>query len=153
MSSQTGKLRLIHVSDIHFWQYALNPPQLFSKRLLGMASLLVRRARRFRLERVQDVVERVIGLKPDHILITGDLTTTALPAEFRAAKRALAPWLDVPGQVTVIPGNHDRYTVERIAIVASRSSSASLRRHRRIPGFAGSTLRPRSSDWTPRERP
>ena len=27
----------IHVSDIHFWQYAFNPLQLFSKRLLGMA--------------------------------------------------------------------------------------------------------------------
>ena len=28
---------------------------------------------------------------PDHILITGDLTTTALPAEFRAAEAALGP--------------------------------------------------------------
>jgi 3',5'-cyclic AMP phosphodiesterase CpdA len=104
-------IRLIHVSDIHFWQYALNPLQLFSKRLLGMASLLVRRARRFRLERVHEVVERVIALQPDHILITGDLTTTALPAEFRAAKRALGQWLDESEKVTIVPGNHDRYTV------------------------------------------
>lgn len=104
-------MKLIHVSDIHFWQYAINPLQLFSKRLLGMASLLVRRARRFRLERVQEVVDRVLSLQPEHILITGDLTTTALPAEFRAAKRALAPWLEEPGKVTIIPGNHDRYTI------------------------------------------
>ena len=68
-----------------------NPLQLFSKRLLGMASLLVRRARKFRLERAQEVVDRVLSLEPDHILITGDLTTTALPAEFRAARRALEP--------------------------------------------------------------
>jgi 3',5'-cyclic AMP phosphodiesterase CpdA len=111
MSLDIRAIRLIHVSDIHFWQYALNPVQLFSKRLLGMASLLVRRARRFRLERVHDVVNRVMSLEPDHILITGDLTTTALPAEFRAARRALARWLDKPEQVTIIPGNHDRYTV------------------------------------------
>ena len=70
MSLPARHLRLIHVSDIHFWQYALNPLQLFSKRLLGMASLLVRQARRFRLERVHSVVDRVMALTarphPDH---------------------------------------------------------------------------------------
>jgi 3',5'-cyclic AMP phosphodiesterase CpdA len=111
MSLGSVPLRLIHISDIHFWQYALNPLQLFSKRLLGMASLLVRRARKFRLERMHEVVERVLSLEPDHILITGDLTTTALPAEFRAARRILEPWLTDPNRVTIIPGNHDRYTV------------------------------------------
>jgi 3',5'-cyclic AMP phosphodiesterase CpdA len=111
MTRSLRPLRLVHVSDIHFWQYALNPAQLLSKRLLGMASLLVRRARKFRLERVHEVVERVLSLQPDHILITGDLTTTALPAEFRAAREALAPWLREPEKVSILPGNHDRYTV------------------------------------------
>jgi hypothetical protein len=50
-------------------------------------------------------------LRADHILITGDLTTTALPSEFRAARAALARWLLDPTRVTVIPGNHDRYTL------------------------------------------
>jgi 3',5'-cyclic AMP phosphodiesterase CpdA len=112
ISDSPRLFRLIHISDIHFWQYALNPMQLFSKRLLGMGALIVRRARRFRLERIEDVVDRVRSLAPDHILITGDLTTTALRAEFRAARRALEPWLADPEAVSVIPGNHDRYTVE-----------------------------------------
>jgi 3',5'-cyclic AMP phosphodiesterase CpdA len=103
--------RLIHLSDLHFWQYALNPMHLFSKRLLGMGALVVRRARRFRLERIEDVVDRVRSLAPDHILITGDLTTTALAAEFRAARSALEPWLANPDAVSVLPGNHDRYTI------------------------------------------
>ena len=111
MPPDSRPFRLVHVSDIHFWQYALNPMQLFSKRLLGMASLLVRRARKFRLERVHEVVDRVLTLDPDHILITGDLTTTALPAEFRAARIALEPWLQDPEKTTILPGNHDRYTV------------------------------------------
>jgi 3',5'-cyclic AMP phosphodiesterase CpdA len=111
MSSPARPFRLIHLTDIHFWQYARNPLQLFSKRLLGMASLLVRRARKFRLERVEDVVAKVVALEPDHILITGDLTTTALPAEFRAAREALEPWLRDPQRVTIVPGNHDRYTL------------------------------------------
>jgi 3',5'-cyclic AMP phosphodiesterase CpdA len=111
MSIDSRPLRLIHVSDVHFWRYAFNPLQLFSKRLLGMASLVVRRARKFRLERVEEVVDRVLSLNPDHILVTGDLTTTALPAEFRAALRELGPWLQDPQKTTIIPGNHDRYTL------------------------------------------
>ncbi len=104
-------LRLIHLSDVHVWKYALNPSQLFSKRLFGMSVLLVKRARKFRLERLEHVVERVLSLRPDHVLISGDLTTTALPAEFLAAREALAPLLTDPDRATVIPGNHDRYTV------------------------------------------
>ncbi len=53
----------------------------------------------------------MLSLHPDHILITGDLTTTALPAEFRAALRELGPWLQDSEKTTIIPGNHDRYTI------------------------------------------
>jgi DNA repair exonuclease SbcCD nuclease subunit len=103
-------LRIVHLSDIHIWRYALNPVHLFSKRALGLVELLAGRARRFRLERISSVVERVKGLEPDHVLITGDLTTTALPSEFRAARFALADLLTDPGAVTILPGNHDRYS-------------------------------------------
>lgn len=104
-------MRIAHLSDIHLWQYTVNPLRLFSKRSAGMASLLLGRARRFRLERIPDLVERVNSLSVDHILITGDLTTTALPDEFRAARSALADWLGDSSRATVIPGNHDRYTL------------------------------------------
>jgi 3',5'-cyclic AMP phosphodiesterase CpdA len=104
-------LRLVHLSDIHFWQYEFNPLRLLGKRLLGTASLVVGRARRFRLERAPELVDRVCSLDPDHILITGDLTTTALPGEFRTARSSLSAWLDDPERVTIIPGNHDRYTM------------------------------------------
>ncbi len=76
-----------------------------------MASLLLGRAGRFRLERLPELVDRVRNLRPDHILITGDVTTTALPAEFRAAQAGLADWLGDPTTTTIIPGNHDRYTL------------------------------------------
>jgi 3',5'-cyclic AMP phosphodiesterase CpdA len=104
-------VRIIHLSDIHFWQYEFHPLRLFSKRLVGMSSLLLGRARRFRLERVPELVDYVRSIDPDHVLITGDLTTTALPAEFRAACAALEGLLVNPARVTIIPGNHDRYTL------------------------------------------
>ncbi len=112
MTKGTRALRLVHLSDIHFWRYAYHPLRLLSKRLMGTVSLLLGRARRFRLERVPELIDRVASLSPEHILITGDLTTTALPAEFHAAKVALGAWLGDPDQVTIIPGNHDRYTIK-----------------------------------------
>jgi 3',5'-cyclic AMP phosphodiesterase CpdA len=103
-------MTIVHLSDIHVWRYTWDPRRLFGTRALGIVELLRGRARRFVLERLDEVVARAKSLNPDHVLITGDLTTTALPAEFADAKRELAPLLDPPGRVTVVPGNHDRYT-------------------------------------------
>jgi len=103
-------LRIVQLSDIHVWRYSYNPLRLLNKRVVGVVSLLAGRAERFRLERLDAVIQRVQSLEPDHILITGDLTTTALPGEFADARAALAPILADTSRVTVIPGNHDRYT-------------------------------------------
>src|SRR5258708_7537089 len=107
-------VRIIHLSDIHIWRYSINPSRLLSKRFLGILGLLRGRARRFRLERLGSVVDRVRALAPDHVLITGDLTTTALPSEFRAARHELAPLFADPNRATVLPGNHDRYTARSV---------------------------------------
>lgn len=103
-------MRIIHISDIHVWRLAFNPIHLLNKRSVGFFELLTGRAKRFRLERLEAVIDRVKALSPDHLLITGDLTTTALPVEFRAAWKALGPLLTDPSRVTILPGNHDRYT-------------------------------------------
>ncbi|WP_435006889.1 metallophosphoesterase family protein [Tundrisphaera lichenicola] len=103
-------MRIIHLSDIHVWRYSYNPLRLMNKRAVGMADLLRGRAGKFRLERLEAVVERAVSLQADHILITGDLTTTALSSEFDEAREALSPLLHDPARATVLPGNHDRYT-------------------------------------------
>ena len=107
-------MRIIHLSDIHVWRYSYNPLHLFNKRVIGTASLLAGRASRFRLERLESVVARVRDLAADHVLITGDLTTTALKAEFLDAREALADLLTDPTRTTIIPGNHDRYTTNSV---------------------------------------
>ena len=103
-------MRLLHISDLHFWHITFNPFRLAGKRLFGTASLILSRARKFRMEIMPGVLERVREVKPDHILITGDLTTTSLEEEFRAAHRALSTLACNPSSLTIIPGNHDRYT-------------------------------------------
>ncbi len=103
-------MRIVHLSDIHVWSLTFNPLRLLNKRSVGFFELITGRAKRFRLERLKDVVAYARGLDPDHVLITGDLTTTALPGEFRTARRELEPLLSDPSAATVLPGNHDRYT-------------------------------------------
>lgn len=103
-------MRILHVSDLHYWHVTLNPFRLAGKRFLGMGNLLVNRAWKFRRETLPALVAHARDLQPDHILITGDLTATALEEEFRSVQAALEPLGPTPSLVTMIPGNHDRYT-------------------------------------------
>lgn len=75
-----------------------------------MFELLRGRAHQFQLERLDEVVARILSLDPDHVLITGDLTTSALPDEFDDVKMELAPLLADRDRITILPGNHDRAT-------------------------------------------
>ncbi len=103
-------MKIVHISDLHFWRISLNPLRLAGKRMLGMGNLILNRARRYRMENISPLRERMKELQPDHILITGDLTTTSLEEEFEAVRLALRPLDDGRSSITVIPGNHDRYT-------------------------------------------
>lgn len=105
-------MRIILLSDLHFWRYDAHPARLMNKRMVGMLALAAGRARRFRLDRWRSVVDRVLSLRPDHVVIAGDLTTTALESEFADAHAALSLLGLGDEQLTVIPGNHDRYTAE-----------------------------------------
>lgn len=46
----------------------------------------------------------VLAARPDVVVVSGDLTQRAKPAEFRDARRFLQT---LPGRVLVVPGNHD----------------------------------------------
>jgi hypothetical protein len=126
-------MRIVHLSDIHVWRYPRDPRLLASKRLWGVFQLAIGRARRFRLERLEAVVGRIVGLRPDHVLITGDLTTTALPEEFLEARRSLGPLLEPPSRATVVPGNHDRYTGQAARSGAFEEAFGALMPGRRFP--------------------
>ncbi|MDO9640217.1 MAG: metallophosphoesterase [Pseudotabrizicola sp.] len=70
--------RLLHLSDLHF-----------GTERHGLVAPLIALARR---------------LRPDAVVISGDLTQRALPAQWAAAQRLIAA---LPGPVLCIPGNHD----------------------------------------------
>jgi len=102
-------LYFAHLSDPHLtsldgvrWQ------QLFNKRMLGYLSWRRRRRAEHRVEVLDALLLDLEQTRPDHVVITGDLTHTGLPDEFHQARL----WLDRLGaaeRVTVVPGNHDAY--------------------------------------------
>ncbi len=102
-------MRIAHATDIHWYA----PPrigELAWKRWLGSANLyLLGRRHHFAREVQQRLVAHIEALDPDVVLITGDLTSQALEAEFALAREDLAPLLEHRA-VFVIPGNHDVYT-------------------------------------------
>ena len=129
-------MRIVHLSDIHVWRYAFNPLRLMNKRVVGMVDLVTGRARKFRLERLRAVVERVLSLEPDHVLITGDLTTTAAARTSSRPRERSPTCSSTPDGVTVIPGNHDRYTTGSVRHRQFEEWFGRLRRRRLpIPGF------------------
>src|SRR5215216_1335726 len=69
---------LVHLSDLHF------------NRINGSV--------------IAPLIERVRGIKPDLVAVSGDLTQRARSAQFKEARRFLDA---LPRPQIVVPGNHD----------------------------------------------
>lgn len=90
MSPQSGprdSLLIAQLSDIHCGS------PLFDEELLASA------------------IQEIRSIRPDLVVVGGDLTTDGYGPEFRAAQRHLQPLFDDDLTVIVIPGNHDAKNV------------------------------------------
>lgn len=106
-------MRIAHFSDPHVLALEGVPlwRLLTNKRVTGYANLLLRRGKKHKVELVEALARdlRVAGV--DHLAITGDVSNLALETEFEAVHQLLEDDLRLtPDQVTIVPGNHDRYT-------------------------------------------
>ena len=100
---------LAHLSDFHLF----SPNQagmgtLLNKRAYGYISWRFHRTLEHNDQVVSALLEDVKLTRPDHMVLTGDLTHLGLPSEFLKAQELIRS-LGTPSQVTVIPGNHDTY--------------------------------------------
>lgn len=111
--SMSDTITVAHLSDVH-----LSPVRGFALRYLnvkrGLGYLNWQRSRRGVHQRpsLDLVVADLKAQNPSHIAVTGDLINLGLPAEYEAAMTWLEG-LGPPNTVTVVPGNHDIYTVLR----------------------------------------
>lgn len=102
--------RLGHLSDPHV------PPdqrprrrELLSQRAIGWANWRRSRQRIHRREVLDMITGDLARAAVDHIAVTGDLTIVSSRAEWEACRQWLAT-LGPPGDVSLVPGNHDAYT-------------------------------------------
>lgn len=108
----TPRDRVLHLSDFHFWKVVVNPLQLLNKRALGNLNVFLRRRHEFHMDRAEQYIDALAATGVTTLLLGGDFTSTAHPAEFRLA-RAFADKLIARGFTLIaIPGNHDVYTFE-----------------------------------------
>ncbi|MEM6505398.1 MAG: metallophosphoesterase [Planctomycetota bacterium] len=102
-------MRIVLFGDLHFYRLWLPPWKLVSKRILGQTNLILNRRKHFRHALLPGMIQKAIALKPDMLLLSGDVSTTSLVPEFADTAAALKPLADhVP--TVLVPGNHDRYT-------------------------------------------
>ncbi|MBK9426997.1 MAG: metallophosphoesterase [Gammaproteobacteria bacterium] len=96
-----------HLSDPHLSTPAPLPPRDWcSKRALGYLSWYRKRRFEHRAEVLAALQRDLAQTRPDHLVITGDLTHIGQPEEFAQARR----WLEAlgpPERVSLVPGNHD----------------------------------------------
>ena len=107
-------MRIVHLSDVHVQADYRRLPlrRLGWRRAVAQLEWLgLGRARRYAgaLAALEEAVAQIVRLAPNHVVVSGDLTALALEEEFVWARAALEP-LARPGLLSVVPGNHDRYT-------------------------------------------
>jgi 3',5'-cyclic AMP phosphodiesterase CpdA len=102
-------MRLVLLGDIHMYRLFMAPWELAGKTLIGQANVWLHRRRHFDRKLLVPVVRRAMGLEPEMVLLSGDLTSVASSEEFERVHRILHPLISKVPTVAV-PGNHDRYT-------------------------------------------
>ena len=103
-------MRIAHISDLHILDLAgVRAGRFANRRLLGGVNLVLRRARQYRADILERLIEDVLREDVDHVAITGDLSNLALESEFERVFH-LIKLLGGYARVSVVPGNHDYYT-------------------------------------------
>ncbi len=102
---------IAHFSDVHL--LSLEGAQLsdfLNKRATGGVNLLLNRGGQYPLSMAQTLIADLNEQTPDHVVLSGDVSNLAFPAEFRLVRDVIAGIDLPPKEITLVPGNHDYYT-------------------------------------------
>lgn len=106
-------MRVLHLSDVHVTVPVVQLPwhQMWNKRLIGAANLVLRRGHHFAgaREKLAALSELSKERSVDLVICTGDYTALGTDAELAAARAAIECLTDRPHGFVTVPGNHDIY--------------------------------------------
>ena len=95
-----------------------------NKRWTGAVNLALNRARHYRVDIFERLLDAVLATEPDHSICTGDLVNLALQSEFDKVRGLLGDRFESDA-LTLVPGNHDYYVKEAIVEGLFETSFAS----------------------------
>ncbi len=104
-------MRLVSISDLHFYSATYSPMQLFSKRITTNLNYLLNRKKKFDPQQTEHYLTIIRKIRPDYVLITGDLTCSAMSEELSQAKNFHKELSKITPNILLIPGNHDSLTL------------------------------------------
>ncbi len=104
--------RIAHFSDTHVLSLkGATLRDFLNKRATGAVNLALNRAKHYRVEVFEQLLDAVVAAAPTHSVCTGDLVNLALAPEFERVRELLTARF-APRDLTLVPGNHDYYTKE-----------------------------------------
>lgn len=99
-----------HFSDIHALSLdGVSPLSFLNKRFAGGVNLLLRRRNKHPVRLFESLIDDLNEMRPDHVVVSGDLTNLSLDPEFALARSLLDRIALGPSEVSIVPGNHDVY--------------------------------------------
>lgn len=104
-------MRLAHISDLHLLDTTgmTVGRMATTRRIFGGVNLLLNRAKEYRPEVLEVLVDDLLREGVEHIVVSGDVSNLALESEFERVFHLLK-LLGNGQRVSVVPGNHDYYT-------------------------------------------
>lgn len=103
-------MRLAHISDLHILDLKdAGVDRFLNRRAIGSVNVFFNRKRQYQTDILERLIEDILREEVDHVAITGDLTNLALESEFERVFH-LVRLLGGFDKVSVVPGNHDKYT-------------------------------------------
>lgn len=106
----SSRVRLAHLSDIHFFQMDKGIAQLFSKNWFGIVNFFLRRKSEFDYSLLEQCLSLLIETKVPLALISGDISCTSSWKEFAKGELFIKKLENLGIESFVLPGNHDTYT-------------------------------------------
>lgn len=109
--NNSGEVRIAHFSDPHiiYLRHAWHSCRS-GKQLLGLVNWILRRRTKHHREIIQKAVRLILADQTDLVLITGDICQLALPRDYAAFGKMLAPLHEAGIPALILPGNHDHYS-------------------------------------------